>query len=351
MTAIDLDRLLQPVTEDTPAGPDLEYDPAYLNAFRASLGTPERRMGDTVVAAEEPDWPQVQTLAADLLTRAKDLRVAVLLTRALSHLQGLEGLATGLALIQGMLARYWDQLHPRLDPEDGNDPTARVNALLDLCDREHLLDFLRTAPLVRSPVFGLLAYRDIEVSEGKISPSPGAKALDAATVNAIFQDCNIDELKASAATASDARGQVQGILDTLSDRIRTDQLPNLDPLGGLLAAIGKTLEGHLTLRLPEAADTVGPEDGGPQPEPGTGAAMAPSAKAALGQVGSREDVVHAIDRICDYYSRYEPSSPVPLLLQRARRLATGSFVDIVRDLAPGALAEIEKVCGLGEESR
>jgi hypothetical protein len=32
-------------------------------------------------------------------------------------------------------------------------------------------------------------------------------------------------------------------------------------------------------------------------------------------------------------------------------LATGSFVDIVRDLAPGALAEIEKVCGLEEESR
>ena len=73
------------------------------------------------------------------------------------------------------------------------------------------------------------------------------------------------------------------------------------------------------------------------------------ARTVPGQIGSREDVVRAIDRICDYYSRYEPSSPVPLLLQRARRLATGNFVDIVRDLAPGALAEIEKVCGLGEK--
>jgi type VI secretion system protein ImpA len=61
-------------------------------------------------------------------------------------------------------------------------------------------------------------------------------------------------------------------------------------------------------------------------------------------------VVRAIDRICDYYSRNEPSSPVPLLLLRARRLATGSFVDIVRDLAPDALAEIEKVCGLTSET-
>jgi type VI secretion system protein ImpA len=306
-------------------------------------------MGDTVVAADEPDWRRVQALATELLTRSKDLRVAVLLTRALSHLRGVEGLITGLVLIQGLLERYWDQLYPRLDLEDGNDPTARVNSLLDLCDREHLLDFLRTAPLVRSPVFGPLAYRDIEVSEGRISPSPNAKALDAAAVNAIFQDCDIEELKGSAAAASKARDQVRGILDTLAAQIRTDQLPNLDPLAGLLAAIDKTLEGRLALRLPETADTVGPEDGGPQPEPGT--AVTPGPKATPGQISSRDDVVHAIDRICDYYSRYEPSSPVPLLLHRARRLATGSFVDIVRDLAPGALAEIEKVCGLGEESR
>jgi type VI secretion system protein ImpA len=349
MTAIDLDGLLRPVTEDAPAGPDLEYDPAYLEAFRTSLGAPERRMGDTVVAAEEPDWRQVQALAGDLLTRSKDLRVAVLLTRALSHLQGLEGLAAGLALIRDMLARYWDQLHPHLDPEDGNDPTARVNSLLDLCDREHLLDCLRTAPLVRSPVFGPLAYRDIEVSEGKISPSPGGKALDAATVNAIFQDCDVDALKASASAAASARDQVRAILDTLAAQIRTDQLPNLDPLAEVLAAIGKTLQSHLALRLPETTDSLESETSESQPDAGTGVAMAPGTRTTAGQIGSRDDVVRAIDRICDYYSRYEPSSPVPLLLQRARRLATGSFVDIVRDLAPGALAEIEKVCGLGEK--
>jgi type VI secretion system protein ImpA len=348
MTAIDLDGFLRPVSEDAPGGPDLEYDPAYLEAFRTSLGAPERRMGDTVVAAEEPDWRQVRALAGDLLTRSKDLRVAVLLTRALSHLQGLEGLAAGLALIQAMLAHYWDQLHPRLDPEDGNDPTARVNSLLDLCDREHLLDCLRTAPLVRSPVFGPLAYRDIEVSEGKISPSPGGKALDAATVNAIFQDCDIDALKASTSAAANARDQVRAILDTLAAQIRTDQIPNLDPLAELLAAIGKTLQAHLALRLPQTTDSVGPETSESQPDAGAGAAMA-LARTVAGQIGSREDVVRAIDRICDYYSRYEPSSPVPLLLQRARRLATGNFVDIVRDLAPGALAEIEKVCGLGEK--
>ena len=49
--------------------------------------------------------------------------------------------------------------------------------------------------------------------------------------------------------------------------------------------------------------------------------------------------------ICDYYARSEPSSPVPLLLKRAQRLATGSFLDILRDLAPDALTQVEKVLG------
>ena len=56
-----------------------------------------------------------------------------------------------------------------------------------------------------------------------------------------------------------------------------------------------------------------------------------------------------LDRICDYYSHHEPSSPVPLLLKRARRLATGSFVDILRDLAPDVLPQIERICGIEDK--
>lgn len=351
MTAIDLDGLLRPVAEDTPAGPDLEYDPAYLDAFRAGLGTPERRMGDTVVAAEEPDWRQVQTRCEALMTRSKDLRVAVLLTRALAHLQGFAGLADGLGLIQGLLERYWDQLYPLLDPEDDNDPTARINALVELCDREHLLDFLRTATLVRSPVFGPLTYRDIEVAEGHVSPPPDVKVLDATAVSAVFQDCDLDQLQGSTSAVSLAQERLRSVVEVLWQRIRTDQMPDLDPLTGLLSAVEKALKGQLAQRLPPEAETSGDEAAQAQEAPlDQNPTKGPGLAAAPAQITSRDDVVRTIDRICDYYSRYEPSSPVPLLLKRARRLATGSFVDIVRDLAPEALTEIEKVCGLGEGS-
>lgn len=347
MTAIDLDRLLRPVAEDAAAGPDLEYDPAYLAAFRAAEGTPERQIGTTVVSAEGPDWRHVQELAADLLAQSKDLRVAVLLNRALLWVEGLDGLNTGLALIHGLLDRYWDLLYPRLDPEDENDPTARVNCLLDLCDREQLLDVLRDTALVQSRVFGPLTYRAIEIAEGRATAPPHGKTLDAAAVNGALQDCDGDELKGATAAAASALDRVRAILDILGARIRTDQLPNLDPLTGVLSAIDKTLRARLSQRFPQGADA--PQQQGNSVPPAQGSAQAAELEGMPGQLRSREDVVRAIDRICDYYSHYEPSSPVPLLLQRARRLATGSFVDIMRDLAPGALGEIEKVCGLDKE--
>jgi type VI secretion system protein ImpA len=70
----------------------------------------------------------------------------------------------------------------------------------------------------------------------------------------------------------------------------------------------------------------------------------------VGEIRSREDVVRVLERICDYYSRNEPSSPVPLLLRRAQRLATGSFMEIVRDLAPDAIKTIEQICGAEESA-
>ena len=52
---------------------------------------------------------------------------------------------------------------------------------------------------------------------------------------------------------------------------------------------------------------------------------------ASGAINSRNDVIQAIDRICDYYAMHEPSSPVPLLLRRAQGMVAKSFYEILED--------------------
>ncbi|WP_295391343.1 type VI secretion system protein TssA [uncultured Thiodictyon sp.] len=345
---IDTASMLKAVSEDQPTGADLEYDPDFRALVEAATGTPERQMGDSVVPAQEPDWRRVMESSTALFGRSKDLRVAVLLTRALLGQQGLPGLQAGLELIHGLIVEFWDGLHPELDASDDNDPTARVNVLLELTDRDTLLAQLRTTPLIRSRVFGPVSCREVEVAEGKAQPAAGTQPLDAAGIAGAFQDCELESLVAATAAAQAALVALRAIGDDLAARIDRSQLPSFDPLSEPLKHIHTLLQGHLRPRQPEGSDAAA-TDADDTPAPATGGAAATPARDA-GQIASREDVVRTLGRICDYYSRYEPSSPVPLLLKRAQRLVTGSFVDILRDLAPDALSQAEKVFGTTEKS-
>jgi type VI secretion system protein ImpA len=70
-----------------------------------------------------------------------------------------------------------------------------------------------------------------------------------------------------------------------------------------------------------------------------------------GEIASRDDVVRALEKICDYYARHEPSSPLPLLLQRCKRLATMSFIEIVKEMVPDGMSQVEIIAGKREETK
>ena len=101
----------------------------------------------------------------------------------------------------------------------------------------------------------------------------------------------------------------------------------------------------------DGAKTDGAEAGRGNGSGGEAAAAlsAQPAMALTGVVRNRDDVVMLLDKICGYYERHEPSSPLPLLLKRCRRLATLSFMDIVKDLAPSALQHVELIGGIVKE--
>src|SRR5262245_5028350 len=160
--SVDLESLLSPLGGESPGGPDLVYDPAFVEMEQAALGKPERQYGDKVYPAEPADWPAVHEHVLALLGRTRDLRVAVLLARSGARLQGLAGYAQGLALVRGLLERHWDHVHPHLDASDGNDPTMRMNALVPLAAADAGLVDLRAAAVV--PVRGSPTVRDVELA-------------------------------------------------------------------------------------------------------------------------------------------------------------------------------------------
>jgi type VI secretion system protein ImpA len=150
--------LLTAVSATSPCGEDLEYDADFLHLERAAQGQPERSMGDAILPAEPPDWRSIQQQCLDLLQRSKDLRITHFLLQSSLALQGVGGLASVLTLISELLQQYWADLHPRLDADDHNDPTVRINALAGMtCDTN--IRLLRESVLTRSRAFGPVSLR------------------------------------------------------------------------------------------------------------------------------------------------------------------------------------------------
>ena len=79
--------------------------------------------------------------------------------------------------------------------------------------------------------------------------------------------------------------------------------------------------------------------------PGTQA----SAQSLPNAINSQEDVIRVLDMACEYFKRHEPSSPVPLLLQRAKGLVAKDFMEILRDLTPAGVTQAEEISGISQK--
>jgi type VI secretion system protein ImpA len=350
MSVIDVEGLLGGVATDAPCGEDLEYDPVFVRMEELAQGTPERQYGGTVIPAEPPDWVGVKKSALELWSRTRDLRVAVYLARALLQTDRLPGFAEGLALVEGLAERFWDTVYPQLDPEDDYDPTLRVNTIVALCDSETTLRALRETPLVSSRSLGQFSLRDVEIAAGLLTPVVTDQQEELPTqtkINGAFQDASLEELQTTVAAVAEAVGRVERIEAVLTERVGVTQAPDMSALGGVLKEIRRVLVEQLRrlgasvaeeVPVAEAVDAVLP----------AGATTA-GQRLVVGEITSREDVLRMLDRICDYFNRYEPSSPVPFLLKRARKLVSKDFMEILRDLAPGGTEQADLIFGLQAE--
>jgi type VI secretion system protein ImpA len=335
---IDPDQFITALEPANPSGPNLEYDPDFQALERAQQGRPEQVMGDTVKPAEDPDWGDVRERAEALLKRSRDLRVGVALSIALVRTEGLTGLAAGLTILKGLLEGQWDTVHPQLDADDDNDPTFRVNSLMALSAPDGLLKALRETPVVHSKTLGRFSLRDIRIASGKL-PAPAGMAAppQQSQIDAAFLDADVTSLKTAAEAVAAAGDQIAAVDRILVDKVGA-RAPELKPLVLDLSELKRLLGEKLIAR----------GAGGAESAAGSGPA---ATTLGSGEVGSREDVVRQLDRLCEYYRRFEPSSPIPLLLQRAKRLVAKDFMEIIRDMTPAGVAEAELLGGVEKKTQ
>jgi len=245
---------------------------------------------------------------------------------------------------------YWADVYPKLDPEDNNDPTERLNILNNLSSPRFTIH-VGELVVCNSPAMGRITLRQLldakDKAEKGATDTKTASGPDLTQVQAAFRDAGSDSAKATLTLADGALGHAQAIETFLDITLGAGRGVNFDALTKLLSEIKRTVEPYATSEAPaleasalESAPV--PAGGGNRPSPRGGAAMS-------GAIQSRADVIKALDLICDFYRQNEPSSPVPLILQRAHRLVDKDFITIMTDLTPEALAQLQVITGTKAE--
>ncbi|CCP04299.1 Putative type VI secretion system, core protein [Erwinia amylovora Ea644] len=339
---MNLETLLAPVTPERPCGENLEYDADYMAMEQASAGKAEQQFGDTIIPPEPADWNKVERLALGLLGRSKDLRVMLALTRAWTQLKGLSGYADGLHLIQQALLLYWQPLWPSLEEDGAEDPFYRLNALAALGDKSALTSALRQAPLLRYATDEISLRDACALLDGSKTECPGYPGGRTRLQ---------DELTRGGLPGIDAVLKISErlltIRETLTEQLGAAALPEMEQLlktvNTVAAACQATDLSTLIPRVETAASSA-------TPPPAAAPAAQQHADWRSVQLGSRSDAQLMLEKVKQYFSQHEPSHPAPLMIERVQRMIELDFMDIIRDLAPDGVHQLETIFGRRDHS-
>jgi type VI secretion system protein ImpA len=326
----ELARLSEPIAPEAPCGESLEDTPT-LAAFDAY-----RVFGLLTAPQHEPDWRELRTTSLAALARSKDFRVLAHLAAAMSHTSSLAETLQLFPLVELWLQRYWDEVYPRID----SDAIMRKNALSDFADRVAIIDGMRRLPLVVHAQLGSFSLRDIDIATGvQANPDPEIEPRAGSEVAAAIAGANAESLTKISSLAAKARASLEASQEIMRTRGgNPSATPQLEALFAQLARIQQVLAPRLAHGSESETRTAV-----------AGEVSSASVDATpVGAIKSRHDAMRALDAVANYFRRNEPSSPVPLIVERAKRMVTMDFLEVIADLAPDALEQARRAAGVRE---
>ena len=340
--------LLEPVTAEEPCGKNLEdtdtlasvdayqiFGQTTLEPVKESDGAPARK--EVRKSDRPPDWEQISEEALAALRTSKDLRLLAHLAAASLRLEGIPAFVETLSVASSWLQSYWSQVYPLVE----EDAIFRQNALNCFADPVAVIDGLRRAPLVSHRQHGRFSVRDLDIVTGQTMPLGDEARPDEAQINAAFAGTPIEELRVLQSTLDGAMTAIGAIDGAMRDAAGSELAPSFE---GLSTQFKKMVT---AVRTQVAAHP----DGGAEPgQDGQGDESQGSSVIAVGSIRSRQDAIRALDAAAEFFRRNEPSSPIPLFLERAKRLVSKDFLEVLADIAPDALPQAKAAGGVRDES-
>lgn len=351
--------LMNDPSEDV-CGEDLAYDASFLVLQHAAVGKREQQFGSTIIPAEAPDWHQVEKLADALGERSVDVRIMVYMAQACAEQYGLGRYAQVLKQIAQMLEQQWEGIHPRLDVDGEDDPLPRMNALAALGDAGGAARSARDAVLLKTD-YGQARLRDVEavLDSSRGQPTidyPGGRARlveDLQSAYVLRQE--------SVAALPSGLAALRRIRAIVRARLSDAWVPDFSALERSFETVVRALALVDDTQHTERSDAIGAEQDGSGQHAGASGSGQVVAELHDGSVAghgagaptrhmqawrdvhivNRADATAMLEKVSLYFETHEPSHPAPLLIRRIQQLIPLGFYDIVKNLAPQGVGDVE----------
>lgn len=329
------------VTPELPCGPFIDDDEGLEDDFimLESIARINQESLTIDGSDEGVDWRDMYSRCEAIVQQTKDVRVYIFFAQAALFLKQLPGLAGAVQLIHSSLLEYWSECYPKLD--DAKDETPwRVMTLNELSG-DSLLSLLSSMPVIEAKMAGKFSLRDIRLAKGEIQLIEGSeeKIADIGLIEAAFKEVEQDSLISSLNYIR----QIQQHLLELQEQLAASEASHARYNWDKLLTNLKYIEKLYCENIIEAAIEENVEL-----DEANNETTATEAGVIIKSTGidNRADVLQALEKICEYYSKYEPSSPVPILVERTKKLVTMDFMSIMKELSPEGVKQVELIAGV-----
>jgi type VI secretion system protein ImpA len=329
--ALDIAALVAPLSDDAPSGPDLSYDDERVeieSAFEQSVSV-ENVEDDTT------DWRGVIDRITAQAERTRDMWLPVYLMRAAAASKRFELVVDGAELLAGLVEQRWGDVHPQLD-EYGF--IGRKTPCESLTRTREFIGPIARVPLIEHPRLGRFTGEDLIRFREQ-----GASADGYGMFRKVVEDMPAQELQAILARFDSLATALRRLDGVMTANAEGDTATNFKPTYDALDAIRTALVSHVPGA--EAAAVADLDEGWPADTGGSDTGFAGGGGVALsgpgfsGVIRTRDEAIRALDAICAYFAAFEPGSPVPLALTRAREWIGLDFMSVLQDIAPSSLGE------------
>lgn len=336
------------------SGENCEYDSLYLELEAMAVPVAGQEMGEEVTEGRDADFRKLQQSCEILWKKTRDLRVAAYFTIADFCNNGLDGLEQGLTLIDYLVSNMWDEVYPQLDPDDDNDPTERINSLAMISPKQGafgdpimFMNRVRGVKLTNELPYTL---RDYLIAQGILDK--GDEELDAAFMQAQIRALPYEEMEEKLKLALRIVELLAGIAKTVNEKVGQTGYLSFDSLEGELRHLKKFYESvcsqmHVNSEAKtDVEEAVSEKEMQIQSGKRVVQTTAKITDIASLQIINRSDALVLIRKCSDYFSKAEPTSPLPYLLNRALRMADMNFVDILAEIDQNSLDKVKEQLGV-----